>query len=62
MPKKKNRIIIDTNLWISFLLTNDYTKLDRILKYKFVILLFSQTLLEEFIEVAQRPNLKNTFH
>lgn len=61
MPKKKDRIIIDTNLWISFLLTNDFTKLDRIFKDKLVILLFSQTLLEEFIEVAQRPKLKKYF-
>lgn len=30
MPKKKNRIIIDTNLWISFLLTNDFSELDTI--------------------------------
>ena len=27
MPKRKDSIIIDTNLWISFLLTGDYSKL-----------------------------------
>ncbi len=61
MPKKKNRVIIDTNLWISFLLTNDFSKLDRIFAGKFVTLLFSQPLLDEFIEVAQRPKFKNYF-
>lgn len=61
MPKKKNRIIIDTNLWISFLLTNDFSKLDTIFKNKSVILLFSQALLDEFIEVAQRPKFKKYF-
>jgi len=61
MPKRKNRIIIDTNLWISFLLTNDFSKLDKVFVDKRVILLFSQILLDEFLEVAQRRNLKNIF-
>ena len=61
MPKKKDRIIIDTNLWISFLLTNDFSKLDEIFSAKLITLLFSQALLEEFIGVAQRPKLKKYF-
>lgn len=61
MPKRKNRIIIDTNLWISFLLTKNLSKLDRIFSDELVILLFSQTLLDEFIEVAQRPKFKKYF-
>jgi putative PIN family toxin of toxin-antitoxin system len=61
MPKRKNRIIIDTNLWISFLLTNDYSKVDTIFEDKVVTLLFSQTLIDEFIEVAQRPKFKKYF-
>jgi putative PIN family toxin of toxin-antitoxin system len=61
MPKQKNRIIIDTNLWISFLLTNDSSKLDNIFEDKLVTLLFSQALIDEFIEVAQRPKFKKYF-
>jgi putative PIN family toxin of toxin-antitoxin system len=61
MPKRKNRIIIDTNLWISFLLTNDFSKLDKVFVDKRVILLFSQILLDEFLEVAQRPKFKKYF-
>ncbi len=61
MPKKEDRIIIDTNLWISFLLTSDYSKLDLMLTVEPVILLFSQELIEEFIEVAQRPKFKKNF-
>ncbi len=61
MPKKKDRIIIDTNLLISFLLTNDFLKLDQIFADKLVTLIFSQTLLDEFIEVAQRPKFKKYF-
>jgi putative PIN family toxin of toxin-antitoxin system len=61
MPKKKNRIIIDTNLWISFLLTNDFSALDTIFENKLVTILFSKTLIDEFIEVAQRPKFKKYF-
>ena len=55
------RIIIDTNLWISFLITKDYTKLDEILFAKKAVLVFSQQLLDEFLEVAKRPKLRRFF-
>lgn len=61
MPNAKDRVIIDTNLWISFLLTKDYSKLDGILSEARLTLLFSQESLEEFIEVAQRPKFKKYF-
>ena len=61
MQKTKHRIIIDTNLWISFLLTKDLSKIDSLLKGNHVKLLFSQELLEEFIEVAKRPIFKKYF-
>lgn len=55
MSKIKNRIIIDTNLWISFLLSKDYTKLDKLFNSDSLVLLFSSELLDEFVEVARRP-------
>jgi putative PIN family toxin of toxin-antitoxin system len=61
MQKTKHRLIIDTNLWISFLLTKDLSKLDSLLKGNHVILLFSKELLEEFITVTQRPKFKKYF-
>ena len=61
MPDLRDRLIIDTNLWISFLITKDYTKLDRILSDKTTTLLYSQQLIDEFIEVAQRPKFKKYF-
>ena len=61
MAKKKDRVIIDTNLWISFLLTNNFSKLDEIFGNDLIILLFSETLLDEFIEVALRPKFKKYF-
>ena len=61
MPKLKDRVIIDTNLWISFLISKDYSKLDKIISEKQVTLLYSQDLIDEFIEVAQRPKFKKYF-
>lgn len=52
------RIILDTNLWISFLISRRYERLDSLLLEKKVKLIFSKELLEEFIEVAKRPKLK----
>ncbi len=61
MQKAKHRIIIDTNLWISYLLTRDLSKIDELLKSNHATILFSQELLEEFIEVANRPKFKKYF-
>ena len=61
MPKLKDRVIIDTNLWISFLINNDYFKLDKTLSDKLATLLYSQELIDEFIEVAQRPKFRRYF-
>ena len=61
MPKKKGRIVIDTNIWISFLLSKDFSTFDRIISSPSLTLLFSKKLLEEFIEVAQRPKFKKYF-
>ena len=59
--KTKHRIVIDTNLWISFLLTRDYSKIDPLFSSENIVLLFSQELIDEFIEVAQRPKFRKYF-
>ena len=61
MPKRKSRIIIDTNIWISFLLTKDFSAFDKIVSSANLTLLFSSKLLEEFVEVANRPKFKRYF-
>ena len=61
MRAKKDRIIIDTNLWISFLLTKDFSRLDKAFSDHSIVILFSQELLDEFIEVAGRPKFKSYF-
>lgn len=61
MPKRKNRIVIDTNIWISFLLTKDFSSFDKIVSNPNLTLLFNSKLLEEFIDVAGRPKFKKYF-
>ena len=61
MRNKVSRIIIDTNLWISFLITKDFTKLDEIIFSRHGVLVFSQELLDEFLEVARRPKFRRFF-
>lgn len=62
MRKKVSRIIIDTNLWISFLISRDFTKLDEIIFSRQCILVFSQELLDEFLNVARRPKFRRSLH
>jgi len=61
MFNRKLRIILDTNLWIIFILTKDYSKLDQILDSKSAVLLFSAELLDEFLEVVRRPKFRKYF-
>jgi len=41
MQKKPSRIILDTNLWISFLITKDFAKLDELVFTRNGVLVFS---------------------
>jgi len=58
---RKDRIIIDTNLWVSFLVTPQYSKVDGLMEADQIELIFSQELLEEFVEVARRPKFRKYF-
>jgi len=55
------RVIFDTNLWISFLITRKLDAIDELILQRKIILLFSTELIEEFIEVASRPKFKKYF-
>jgi putative PIN family toxin of toxin-antitoxin system len=61
MKSKPQRVILDTNLWISFLISKNYSKLDDILFSKKCVLVFSAELLEEFLEVTRRPKFRRFF-
>ncbi len=61
MPKLKDRVIIDTNLWISFLLTKDLSKFDSIIADNEITLVFSQELVDEIVEVTQIIKFRRYF-
>ena len=61
MPLKKDRVIIDTNLWISFLLSKNLDKLGYLISNNLITLIFSESILDEFINVATRPKFKKYF-
>ena len=60
MKKPYKKVIIDTNLWIHFLISKDFSAFDHLLNEE-VVLVFSKELLEEFLEVAQSPKFQRFF-
>ena len=61
MPKKIKRVIIDTNLWISFLITNNLNILSELFLFERFQIIFSDELFNEFLDVARRPKFKKYF-
>ena len=57
----KIKVILDTNLWISYLISKRLIALDNFFENEKIVLVFSEALLEEFIEVAKRPKFKKYF-
>lgn len=55
------RIILDTNLWISYLISNRHIKLDVLIKSDDFVILYSPELIEEFLTVAERPKFEKYF-
>ena len=62
MPRSKPvRIIIDTNLWISFIISKRFDALDFLIQSNKVRLLFSIELIEEIKATIEKPKLKKHF-
>ena len=61
MREKKDRLVIDTNLWISYLLGLNFGSLTDSIQNRLIILLFSKELLDEFLVVAVRPKFNRYF-
>lgn len=63
MPAKNKitKLVIDTNIWVSFLISDKYRKLDTLLLGNKVTILFSTELLEELNKVSKYPKLKKYF-
>jgi putative PIN family toxin of toxin-antitoxin system len=54
-------VIIDTNLWISYLMSSKYNFLDSLIKTGRIKLIFSEDLLDEFLDVTNRPKFLKYF-
>ena len=52
------KIIIDTNLWISFLIGKQTFRLKELLTRKETLIFVCRELLDELVDVASRPKLK----
>jgi putative PIN family toxin of toxin-antitoxin system len=61
MQIKQSKIVIDTNLWISYLITKGFKRLDKLIYANKARLIFSQELIDEFIAVSKRPKFRNYF-
>lgn len=58
---KSKKIILDTNLWISFLISKQFSQLDKLIENRKITLIFSNELIEEFAEVVSRAKFKKYF-
>jgi len=55
------KVILDTNLWISFLISKDFSFLDTFIDKGRIKLIFSEELFSEFISVSERPKFQKYF-
>ena len=62
MPNQKPiKVIIDTNLWISFLIGKQLKSLKSLLVEQIIQPILSEQLLQEIVLVTQRPKLQKYF-
>lgn len=52
------RVLLDTNLWISFFLRSGNSPLNRLIEHEQIIFLWSEELIEELIQVSQRDKFR----
>ncbi|MCD6201213.1 MAG: putative toxin-antitoxin system toxin component, PIN family [Bacteroidales bacterium] len=59
---RNKKVILDTNLWISFLITKNHTEIDDLIIKGKIKLIFSTELVEEFLTVTSHPKFKKYFN
>ena len=58
---KSKKVILDTNLWISYLISKRLDFLDDLIQNGEIMLIFSRELVDEFLTVANRPKFRKYF-
>jgi putative PIN family toxin of toxin-antitoxin system len=52
------KVIFDTNIWISYLISDKFIYLDELIESGIIKTVFSDELLEEFIDVAKKKKVQ----
>ncbi len=58
---RSKKVILDTNLWISFLISKKLIDIDKLIFDEKIKLIFSNESIEEFLTVAKRPKFQKYF-
>lgn len=62
MPKgKKPKVVIDTNIWISFLIGKKLSSLKSLISSQTLEIIISDELIEEIEKVTNRPKIRKYF-
>lgn len=62
MPQKPTiKVIIDTNLWISFLIGKELANLKQLIMHRTIQVVLCEQIIEEINLVTQRPKLQKYF-
>lgn len=61
LKRKKPKVVIDTNIWISFLIGKKLNSLKSLISNKNIQIIVSDELIEEIEDVTNRPKLKKYF-
>jgi uncharacterized protein len=59
---RSKKVILDTNLWINFLISKKRNQIDDLILDGKIKLIFSKESIEEFITVARRPKFEKYFN
>ncbi len=61
LKNKPLKLIIDTNLWVSFIISNKLNILDPLLYSEKIRILFSEELISEIRQTISKPKLRKYF-
>lgn len=61
MANRNERLVIDTNIFIYFLISESFQELDKKIKSNHIKFLLSEELISEFLQVVSRPKFKKYF-
>jgi putative PIN family toxin of toxin-antitoxin system len=61
LKRRKPKIVIDTNIWISFLIGKKLSSLKSLISNQNIQIIISDELIKEIEDVTNRPKLRKYF-